>query len=64
MLVVLLIKIIKSLGIKYSIEILLIISALCTIFNENKIEFLNIKGVINYTFFFILGIYYLENEKK
>lgn len=64
MLVVLLIKIVKSLDIKYSIEILLVISAICTIFNKNKIEFLNIKGVINYTFFFILGIYYLENEEK
>lgn len=64
MLVVLFIKIIKNLGMQYGMEILLIISAICTVFNKNKIEFLNIEGVINYTFFFILGIYYLENEEK
>lgn len=28
------------------------------------IRFLNINGVLNYLIFFILGIYYVENEKK
>lgn len=64
MLVVLFIKIIKNLGMQYGMEILLIISAICTVFNKNKIEFLNIEGVINYTFFFILGICYFRNEEK
>lgn len=28
------------------------------------VRFLNINGVLNYLIFFILGIYYIENEKK
>lgn len=63
-LIVFALKILKKFNIRHIKEILLIISAICTIVNKSEIEFLNIKGVINYTFFFILGIYYYENEKK
>lgn len=47
-------------------EIILLLSLVINIVSSKflDIRFLNINGVLNYLIFFILGVYYLENENK
>lgn len=54
-----LVKILKN-----NIKVILIISLILSLFSEKfiDIKFLNINGILNYLFFFILGIMYKRNE--
>lgn len=58
---ILFIKILKN-----KIEVILIITFIISLISKKyvDIEFLNIKGIFNYLFFFILGIIYKKYENK
>ncbi|STO30825.1 Fucose 4-O-acetylase and related acetyltransferases [Fusobacterium necrogenes] len=51
---------------KNKTKIILLLSLIINIVSSKflDIRFLNINGVLNYLIFFILGVYYLENENK
>lgn len=51
---------------KNKTEIILLLALVINIVSSKflDIRFLNINGVLNYLIFFILGVYYLENENK
>lgn len=51
---------------KNQTRIILVLSLIINLVSSELLDtkFLNISGVLNYLIFFILGIYYLENEKK
>lgn len=46
------------------VEIILLTTMLLVIKNPISIKLFNLSGVVNYVFYFILGIYYCINQKK